>query len=50
MMDLIAYCDGTNDLLKIAELIRYPMWELYDLVNSLLSNGILIECPADNKI
>jgi aminopeptidase-like protein len=43
MMNLIAYCDGTNDLLKIAEIIKVPMWTLYELVNLLITDDIIVE-------
>jgi aminopeptidase-like protein len=41
MMNLIAYCDGTNDLLSIAEIIEVPMWELFDMVDVLKSHHLL---------
>jgi aminopeptidase-like protein len=41
MMNLIAYCDGTNDLLNVAEIINVPMWKLFDLVDLLKSNDVL---------
>lgn len=42
MMNLIAYCDGSNDLLSVAEIIGVPMWELYEIVFNLKENGLLI--------
>lgn len=42
MMDLIAYSDGKNDLLAIAEAIKLPMWELFDTVDMLKEQNILI--------
>ena len=42
MMNLIAYCDGTNDLLSIAEIIKVPMWELFDTVDILKSHHLLV--------
>ena len=41
MMDLISYCDGKNSLLEIAELINVPAWELYELVEKLLSYNLI---------
>lgn len=41
MMDLIAYCDGTKDLLEVAEIIRKPMWECFELVETLKANDLL---------
>jgi aminopeptidase-like protein len=41
MMNLIAYSDGTNTLLKIAEIIGVPIWEIQPIFNQLLLHGIL---------
>lgn len=41
MMNLIAYCDGTNDLLQIAEIINVPMWKLFGLVEQLSEHQII---------
>lgn len=41
MMNLIAYCDGDNDLLSIAEIIKVPAWELFPVVEQLKSHNLL---------
>lgn len=41
MIDLIAYSDGTNSLLDIAEIIGVPMWVLIPLYQKLRDQGIL---------
>lgn len=41
MMNLIAYCDGTNDLLDIANLLGVPMWDLYSVVDVLKKHSLL---------
>ena len=41
MMDMVSFCDGENSLLEIAEKIKVPIWNLYDLVDILLSNDLL---------
>jgi len=41
MMNLIAYCDGKNTLLDIAEKINAPIWDLYPLVSKLKAENIL---------
>jgi len=43
MMDLLTYSDGAMDLIDIAEKIDVPIWELYEIVNSLVAHGLL-EC------
>ncbi len=42
MMNLIAYCDGNNDLLAIAEIINVPIWELFSIVDKLVEHGLLL--------
>jgi len=41
MMNLIAYCDGKNDLIEIAEIINVPIWELYPIIAKLKENLLL---------
>lgn len=41
MMDLLAYADGTRDLVGIAETIGQPAWELYDTIDRLKEHGLL---------
>lgn len=42
MMNLISYCDGEHTILDIAEKINLPSWELYDLVEKLKSQNLLV--------
>jgi aminopeptidase-like protein len=44
MMDLIAYADGTNDLLGIADLIGREIWSLFEIVNKLKNEKLLVVC------
>jgi aminopeptidase-like protein len=41
MMDLIAYSDGTKDLIQIAEIIEKPVWTLYEIVSRLTAVGVM---------
>jgi aminopeptidase-like protein len=41
MMNLIAYSDGSNSLLDIAEWIGVPMWDLIPTAESLKAEGLL---------
>ncbi len=41
MMDLIAYADGRNDLIDIANRIRVPVWDLFPMVLKLEAEGVL---------
>ncbi|MBW2975078.1 DUF4910 domain-containing protein [Candidatus Woesearchaeota archaeon] len=43
MMNLIAYCDGTNDLIEISNIINVPPWELYPLVEKLKKADLIEE-------
>lgn len=41
LMNLLAYADGSRDLLAIAATIGVPMWELRETVSILEKNGLL---------
>ena len=41
MKDLLAYCDGENDLVCIADKIDCPVWDLFPIAEKLLSHEIL---------
>jgi len=41
MMDLLAYADGTNDLIAIGDRIGAPAWELHALAEMLGKAGVL---------
>lgn len=41
MMNFLAYADGNNDLLDIANIIHVPVWELYGIAERLTENGLL---------
>ena len=43
LMDLISFCDGENTLIDIAEKINVPAWNLYDLIEKLLSENLISE-------
>jgi len=41
MMNFISLCDGENSLLEIAERLNVPIWSLYDIINKLLTHGLI---------
>jgi aminopeptidase-like protein len=41
MMNLIAYADGSNSLLDIADLIGTPLWKLKSLLNNLVQEKLV---------
>lgn len=41
MMDLISFCDGNSSLVDIAESLSVPVWDLYDLVDTLVAHDLL---------
>jgi aminopeptidase-like protein len=45
MMHVLAYADGTRDLLDIAEIIGVPLWHLTDIVASLSEHDLIRKCP-----
>jgi len=47
LMNFIAYCDGTNSLLDIAEIIGKPVWELVPLYNKLCEQGLVRDCEDE---
>jgi aminopeptidase-like protein len=46
MLDLLAYADGTRDLIAISDAIRVPVAELYRLADTLMREGLLVEEPG----
>lgn len=46
-MNLLAYCDGNHDLLAIADIIGAPLWELTELIDPLVENGLLRNYGSD---
>ncbi|MGM0520403.1 MAG: DUF4910 domain-containing protein [Campylobacterota bacterium] len=42
MMNFWTYCDGTNTLLDIAEILSIPAWELYDVAELFYTNKLLV--------
>ena len=41
MMDFISLCDGENSLLEIAESLKIPIWNLYDIVDKLVDHNLI---------
>jgi len=41
MMNLIAYADGSNSLLDIADLIGTPLWKLKPLLDNLIHEKLI---------
>jgi aminopeptidase-like protein len=49
MMNLLAYADGSNTLLDIAERIDVPMWDLIPIAESLKTEGVLEPVELQKK-
>lgn len=41
--NILAYCDGANDLLAVADILGVPMWTLFDAVAELRRHDLLVE-------
>jgi aminopeptidase-like protein len=41
MMDLVSLCDGKTDLIDIAETLDVPIWDLYEIVDTLKTHSII---------
>ena len=41
MMDFISFCDGKMSLLKIAEELNVPIWDLYEIVETLQNHNLI---------
>ena len=48
MMNLLAYSDGKHDLLRVAEIVGIPMWEILETVETLKGHGVLVR-SADRR-
>jgi aminopeptidase-like protein len=46
MMNLLAYSDGTRDLIEIANIIDNPVFELIDTVAKLKKHELLVSADA----
>jgi len=42
-MNLLAYSDGTKDLLSVAEKVGAPIWKLSEVADKLVKGGVLLE-------
>ncbi len=43
MMDFISLCDGKNSLIKIADNLNIPAWDLYEIIDKLKINNLIEE-------
>lgn len=41
IMNLLAFCDGTKDLVEIADTINLPLWECFTIVETLKENQLI---------
>ena len=48
MMNLIAYADGTNDLIDISNIIGKPVREILPIAERLVEAGLLEETTEEN--
>ena len=43
MMNLISLCDGNNSLFEIAEILKVPIWDLYNVIDKLENHKLIKE-------
>lgn len=43
LINFLAYADGTHDLMDICNILRVPAWRLYPVVDSLLTEGLILD-------
>ena len=48
-LDLLAFADGTRDLIGISDTTRIPVARLYPLVDTLVKEGLLAEVGAEGR-
>jgi aminopeptidase-like protein len=41
IMNFISYCDGGHSLLDIAEKINVPAWDLYEIIDNLITLNLI---------
>ena len=41
IMNLLSYCDGEHSLIDIAEKINIPAWDLFELIETLISHDLI---------
>lgn len=49
MSDIIAYCDGTNDLIDISDIIGAPLDAIVEMVKTLESGEVLSRVPHEEE-
>ncbi len=43
LRNVLAYADGTLSLLEIADVLKKPIWTLYEIVKTLLEKGLIAQ-------
>jgi aminopeptidase-like protein len=41
MINLLSFCDGEHSLLDIAEKLSLPAWDLYEIIEKLVSHDLI---------
>lgn len=43
LLNLLSYCDGEHDLIAIAAILGRPVWDLYEVVRTLVDAGLIAD-------
>jgi len=49
LMNFIAYCDGSKDLIEISNIINVPVWRLFKMVDKMKNADLLANGGLSNK-
>ena len=49
-MDFISWCDGDKNLLEIADKVKIPIWELYNILELMIKHDLIELIDRDQQV